>query len=230
MRGLYSRDLNDLTFFLRRMEGRPAHERLLAAAGVGTIVSLHEAGLEGLRPVARLPSVFPEPMLVWRVPGDPRRVRVVGCAREADARAAFETLAQPGFDPSAEAIVLAAPAGLGPCGPAGEGRTVLEGSDRVRLEVDARRPALVVLADTWDPGWRATVDGRPAEVLRANVTFRAVVVPAGHHLVEMVYRPPAASVGLAVSLASLGAALAGLVASRRRAGAGRWGAAGRARS
>ncbi len=216
MRGLYSRDLNDLTFFLRRIEGGPAHARLLAAAGVGTVVSLHEAGLEGLVPAARLPSVFPEPILVWRVPGDPRRSRVVGCARVADARTAFESLATPGFDPSAEAIVSSPPAGLGPCGPAGESRLVLEGSDRVRLEVDAARPALVVLADTWDPGWHGSVDGRPAEVLRANVTFRAVAVPAGRHVVEMVYRPRAVAAGLGVSLVSLAVLGAALVASRRR--------------
>jgi hypothetical protein len=218
MRGLYSRELNDLTFFLRRVEGTPAHERLLATAGVGTVVSLHQAGLEGLLPAARLPSVFPEPILVWRVPGDPRRTRVVGCARVADAAEAFRALDSPGFDPAAEAIVPSPPPGLGPCGRAGESRLVFEGADRVRLEVDAARPALVVLADTWDPGWRAWVDGRPAHVLRANVTFRAVVVPAGRHVVEMVYRPRAASLGLAVSAVTMLAAFAATAVWRCRPG------------
>jgi hypothetical protein len=215
MRGLYSRDLNDLTFFLRRMEGRPAHARLLATAGVGTVVSLHTRGLEGLWPVARLPSVFPEAILVWRVPGDPRRTRVVGCARDADAGAAFEALATPGFDPSAEAIVPSPPSGLGPCGPAGESRLVFEGADRVRLEVEAVRAALVVLADTWDPGWRASVDGRAATVLRANVAFRAVAVPPGRHVVAMVYRPRAVALGLALSVAGLGLGIVAFAASRR---------------
>ena len=216
MRGLYSRDLNDLTFFLRRVEGTPAHARLLAMAGVGTVASLHQAGLEGLVPAAQLPSVFPEPIFVWRVPGAPARTRVVGCARDADARTAFEALGGPDFDPSAEAIVASPPPGLGPCGVAGRSRLVFEGADRARLEVEASRPALVVLADTWDPGWRASVDGRPAAVLRANVTFRAVMVPPGQHVVQMVYRPRAAWLGLVTSLASLAVAAIAVIARRRR--------------
>ena len=208
MRGLYSRELNDLTFFLRRVEGTPAHERLLSLAGVGAVVSLHR--IPGLEPGASLPSLFPEPILVWRVPGDAGRARVVGCARLAAGPSAFAALGGPGFDPSAEVILARAPGPPGPCGPAGEARITRDGSDRVRLEVEASRPAFAVLADTWDPGWRATLDGRAVELLRANVTFRAVAVPAGRHVVEMTYRPRAASAGLAVSIAGL--ALAGLAA------------------
>ena len=69
-------------------------------------------------------------------------------------------------------------------------------------------PGYVVLADAYDPGWRTEVDGRPATLLRANVAFRAVAVPAGRHLVESSYRPRAVSLGLAVSAASAALALA----------------------
>ncbi len=57
-------------------------------------------------------------------------------------------------------------------------------------------PGYVVLLDAYDPGWRVTVDGRPARLLRANLLFRAVAVPPGRHTVEMVYRPAALVVGL----------------------------------
>jgi uncharacterized membrane protein YfhO len=43
--------------------------------------------------------------------------------------------------------------------------------------------------DTFDPGWRATVDGKAAALLRGNVAFQAVPLPAGTHRVELVYRP-----------------------------------------
>jgi uncharacterized membrane protein YfhO len=73
--------------------------------------------------------------------------------------------------------------------------------------------------DGYDPGWRATVDGAAAEVLRANVAFRAVPVAAGRHVVDLVYRPRSAEVGLAVTGAGL--LIAAAVALSSRAGAGR---------
>ena len=73
----------------------------------------------------------------------------------------------------------------------------------MRLEVDAEQDGYVVVADAFDPGWSATVDDAAAPVLRANVAFRAVPVPAGRHVVEMVYRPRAVARGLALTLLTL---------------------------
>jgi uncharacterized membrane protein YfhO len=75
-----------------------------------------------------------------------------------------------------------------------------------------------VLADAYDPGWRASVDGERAALLRANVAFRAVAVPQGRHVVELVYRPRAVVLGLGESLAALVVAAALFVTARRRAG------------
>jgi len=66
------------------------------------------------------------------------------------------------------------------------------------------------------------VDGRPAEILRANLAFRALEVTPGPHTVDLVYRPPAVLWGLscsALTLAALGAArLASARRTRRGAG------------
>jgi hypothetical protein len=59
----------------------------------------------------------------------------------------------------------------------------------VEMEVTLRCAGIVVLSDSWFPGWQATIDGRPAEILPANTAMRAVAVPAGPHLVAMAYRP-----------------------------------------
>ena len=77
--------------------------------------------------------------------------------------------------------------------------------ERVALQVDLPAPGLLVLSDSWYPGWRATVNGQPVSLLRANLLFRAVVVPTGVHDVVFEFKPT----GLQ---ASFGAALAaGLV-------------------
>jgi uncharacterized membrane protein YfhO len=77
-------------------------------------------------------------------------------------------------------------------------------------------PGFVVLVDAYDPGWRVTVDGRPAEVLRADVALRAVATTAGRHVVEYLYRPRSITGGLAVSGLALLAAMAVAAGEARR--------------
>jgi hypothetical protein len=156
-----------------------------------------------------------DPLRVFRVPDPLPRARVVGGARIADDALGVDTLLDPGFDPAREVVLAAGEAAPTTTEVPGTVRMVDERSDRVSLEADLRTPAFVVLADSFDPGWRATLDGAPVPVLRANLAFRAVRVPAGRHRIEMVYRPRALLAGLAVSAVALLAALALLVRGPR---------------
>ena len=61
------------------------------------------------------------------------------------------------------------------------------GSGSVRLGVSARRRAVVVLSVTYDPGWRASVDGHPAPTEMVAPALLAVVVGPGTHQVEFAY-------------------------------------------
>lgn len=88
---------------------------------------------------------------------------------------------------------------------------------RVEIQTDAPARRLLILSDVHYPGWRATIDGQPAPIHRANFAFRAVPVPAGRHRVVFEYRPDSFRRGLAISLTA--AALLGALAwsERRRA-------------
>ena len=61
--------------------------------------------------------------------------------------------------------------------------------ERVRLRVTARQPGRLVLADTWYPGWIATVDGEEVPIERVAPDHRAVALDAGIHEVVFAYRP-----------------------------------------
>jgi hypothetical protein len=90
---------------------------------------------------------------------------------------------------------------------------------RVAIQTENWTEGLLVLSDNYYPGWRALVDGVPAEVLRANCTMRAVNVPAGRHLVSFVFMPAAVFVSMYVSLSAAALTLAALILSaykRRR--------------
>ena len=88
--------------------------------------------------------------------------------------------------------------------------------NRLELEADLRRAALVVCSEVFYPGWEAQVDGRPAPLLEADYILRAVPVPAGKHAIVLRFRPRSFLLGLAVSLASLAAAGLCLAALRPR--------------
>ncbi len=59
----------------------------------------------------------------------------------------------------------------------------------VTLEIDTPGVILLQLSDTNYPGWRATIDGQPAELLTVNGLFRGVVVPRGRHEITFTYAP-----------------------------------------
>jgi uncharacterized membrane protein YfhO len=77
----------------------------------------------------------------------------------------------------------------------------------------------MVLTDVHYPGWKATVDGRPAHIERVDYLLRGVVVPAGRHRVEFAYEPVSWRIGWIVSLIAVLALIAvTAVALMRRRG------------
>ncbi|HVQ29179.1 MAG TPA: YfhO family protein, partial [Vicinamibacteria bacterium] len=218
-RRLYPDFLSQLVLALRGAEGTDAHLRLLRVGAVAHVAALHKRGFEDLRLDAELPTLFPEKLYVFSVPGHMPRAYAVGRARVAADAEALRLLATGGIDPSREIVLAtdAGPAAETPPSDPEEGRVEIVGfrSDRVLLSARMPAPGFVVLVDTWDPGWRVTVDDREATLLRANLAFRAVAVPAGEHRIEMRYRPRSVMAGAMLS-AVAAALLIGLAASARR--------------
>jgi hypothetical protein len=220
LRGSFDRDIvllqsphsQTLMRLVRLSEETPAALRLLQIASVDSVVALHTAGLESLRPVAELPGRLSRSIRVLRVPGALPPFYTVGRARVADDATAASLLLSDAFDPAREVLLAAGEPGGTP-GPLGAARLLDARPDCLVVEADLARDGWLVTVEGHDAGWRAAVDGRPAPVVRANLAFRAVRVPAGRHVVEQRYAPPSIAHGLLLSgaglLAALGFALAG---------------------
>ncbi len=86
--------------------------------------------------------------------------------------------------------------------------------DEVALECTSPSPGYAVLLDAWAPGWTATVNGEPAEVLRAEALVRAVAVEAGDQRIAFRYRTPGLRLGLLLSAGGWLLWLLGLVGLR----------------
>jgi membrane protein YfhO len=174
---------------------RPAWRRLCAAPGA----TIYEN-------TAALPRA-------WLV----RRVRPVS---EADALAAVRGGRLPdgtAFDPRRTALVEdGIEVDHGPLDPQARVDVQGRGPNGLGAVTRSRTPAFLVLADAAYPGWRATVDGKAAPIVRADHVLRGLALAAGEHRVELEYRPRSFVLGVAVSAAALVAlAVAGRAARRR---------------
>ena len=138
-------------------------------------------------------------------------------ARAATREEAWAALDDPAFDPERSVLLeggdvprRTAAAGVRP----GRVLALADGGERVDLRVEVAAPSVLVLADTWYPGWEVEVDGRAARLLRANAAFRAVVLPAGARSVSFRYRPRSFRLGATLSLAALAVVLGALLFGR----------------
>ncbi|MEA2717358.1 MAG: hypothetical protein QOI99_1675 [Actinomycetota bacterium] len=99
-----------------------------------------------------------------------------------------------------------------------------------RITTNGGFPAILVVAETYFPGWEATVDGHGVRVLETDGAFLGVPLPPGQHVVHLTYhRPAAAIVGRLISFGTLFGLVLAWWRGRRgrgRAGRGRSGAAG----
>lgn len=195
----------------------PGTRTALAHAGAGEIV------YTGGAMVAE--GVLTGTMLYVRVPDALPRAYVVPAARVVPEPAGqLAAVLDPAFDMRHEVVLEQAP-GLALPAPGdfqGTAEILRESADAVTIRARLSAPGVLVLVDTFYPGWEATVAGRPAELLRANYAFRAVALPAGLNTVQFIYRPAGFRWGGVMTLLAAGVLLgigvkgvhAGIVARR----------------
>jgi hypothetical protein len=123
---------------------------------------------------------------------------------ETNTAAALSRLVDPRFDPQAE-VILADDIGTPPAAQDTAAKATIESwlpRDQV-VRTRSGQPGVMLMVQRWHPDWKATVDGKPVPLLRANHLFSGVQVPAGEHVVELHYQPsrPALWVTLAALVA-----------------------------
>ncbi|HET9886555.1 MAG TPA: YfhO family protein [bacterium] len=82
-------------------------------------------------------------------------------------------------------------------------QTLADNDREIVVRATSLRPAIFIVADSWNSGWKAKVDGNPQEILRVWGVIRGVVLQPGSHLVEMRYEPSAFRIGSLLSIAGL---------------------------
>ncbi len=185
-------------------------DRDLAGAGMVQVFPPYsqEEGEEGHTRVYRMGDPFPR---AWVV----HAIEIV-----TDEEAALARLSQDGFDLRRVAVVneVNQDPGLSFPGPAdgSTARVTRFSPSELVVDVEAVADGLLVLSEVSYPGWRASIDGVPASLLRANGLLRGVPIPAGRHTVRVWYASTSVRLGLVISALTVIAGLAGWVLGRRR--------------
>lgn len=115
----------------------------------------------------------------------------------ADDHARLAKLTSPQFDPREVAFVETSVDLPGPA--RGSAEIVAEIPTRVTVSVQMETKGLLVLADLWDPGWRAYQNGHAVPILRTDHALRGVIVPAGTSTIDFRYEPQSFRLGLLFS-------------------------------
>lgn len=161
--------------------------------GVRFVASVHE--IPGLIPLLRGGSVK-----LFEDPGALPRARVVPCVEGvADVDAAFVAVR----DANASTTVVVEGGTTGCAEPTSSLAAEVRRYEDQHVSITASGPGTLVLADTWYPGWVATVDGAPATIVRADCLFRGVTLPVGQHEVRFDYQPATLNMLLFVSASFL---------------------------
>ncbi len=84
----------------------------------------------------------------------------------------------------------------------GEATIVSYAPENVVIKISSAGNSMLVLSDTYYPGWQATVDGMQTHIFKADYAFRGVLVPKGEHLVVFTFVPLSFKIGILLSILS----------------------------
>jgi hypothetical protein len=71
--------------------------------------------------------------------------------------------------------------------------------NRVSIKTSQNGEGILVLLDSWFPGWKVEVDGKPERIFKANHFYRGVKLGPGNHRIEFSYEPVGLKMGVAIS-------------------------------
>ncbi len=146
---------------------------------------------------------------VWENPNVlPRAYVVTGAVAAGSSEAALELISGKDFAFDKTAVITGREQDVttaGSAGNSGDGKLVpaeivAYGAERVQVRAVAPRDGWLILSDLFYPGWRATCDGQPVEIVPGNYLFRAVKIKAGTHTVDYNYQPASFRTGWILSL------------------------------
>src|SRR3989338_1338766 len=196
-----------LIYFYSLLAPDEGLDRYLYIANVKYIISQDEITEKAINMIYTEPSPHEEikPIQLYEIDNSPQRAYMVFQSKQAETLRDFKDLTSAAEFNSEKTVVLEKN------GPEIDQRTVdvawditwiTDEHNQLELGVTSEKEGLLVLADSYYPGWKATVDGIETTIYPANLNNRVIVVPEGEHIVAFAYEPASFKLGGIVSIAS----------------------------
>ena len=197
------------------MKQTEEHPQLLRLSGAQALLLTKEDIQEryaSLRPMLNIQEVFPSGAILLRDLQTKKRVYITHTGRSLDDNSDASQLLRVSGPPLLEGSVL--PESLSE--PATGTCTITEESfNTLQVETTSDRPGVLIINDSWFPGWHAEIDGQLATVFPVNIAFRGTEISEGKHDISFRYAPLSWQLGKYLSLAALGIVLFGYVIQYR---------------
>ncbi len=128
----------------------------------------------------------------------------------ADLQAAINRLDDAGFDPLTTAVIeqaqwteelqlLSRPSAI----PWQAAQITQRGANSMAIQTNTTSPGILVISETYFPGWQASVDGKAVDLFAVDGLLRGIYLPAGKHQVNLVYRPRSFIIGVSLCLGTM---------------------------
>ncbi|GEM_PF-3848629 len=132
------------------------------------------------------------------------RAFVVGKAKAVKAGQAIEEIAKDSFDPK-ETVFLETTEKIESAQASFFKPAIVSESapEKIEIKTDTGENGFLVVSVPFYPGWKATIDGKQAEIFKADHALMAIILPKGRHTVEMRFDPDSVKIGMAITLASI---------------------------
>ena len=171
--------------------------KLFRALNIRYVIAFEPLDIPGMRLSRRFPGHF---SWLYEIDRPVPRVYIAPQAiYEARTAKALRILSSPDFDPLKQVLVNKKISSESRRS-GGEAKIVRYSNKSVVIDAALDGSGILVLTDTFYPGWKVFVDGKESTILQANYFFRGVQLSPGNHSIEFRYVPFSFKVGVAISL------------------------------
>jgi hypothetical protein len=175
--------------------------KLLRALNIRYVVAFEPLDISGMRLSRQFPEHF---SWLYEIDRPVPRVYITShAAYEPQTAKTLRILSSPDFDPLKQVLLNEKISREMNRSSGGEAKIVRYSNNNVVIDASLDGFGILVLTDTFYPGWKVRVDGKESRILQANYFFRGVELSAGSHRIEFVYDPLSFQIGLIISLLTI---------------------------
>lgn len=129
------------------------------------------------------------------------RFRLVNDYKKADNEETSLTIfRQKGFNPKTTAVIENGPLKEFQKATIKEINISKDENEEIILDIKVNNENILIMADSYVPGWQAFIDNKETKIYPANINQRAIIIPAGKHGVRFIYQPQSIRLGMKISL------------------------------